>query len=72
MRKYIVILVSIIIIMVLTGCEEQSMSYTKISMEEARSLMEEETDYIILDVRTSEEFAEKHIPGAINIPNETI
>ena len=56
----------------LTGCEEQSMSYTQISMEEARSLMEEETDYIILDVRTAEEFAGKHIPGAINIPNETI
>ena len=34
--------------------------------------MEEETDYIILDVRTAEEFAGKHIPGAINIPNETI
>ena len=34
--------------------------------------MEEENDYIILDVRTPEEFAEKHIPDAINIPNETI
>ena len=27
---------------------------------------------IILDVRTAAEFAEKHIPGAINIPNEII
>ena len=72
MKKYIMILVSIIITMGLTGCEEQSMSYTQISMEEARSLMEEETDYIILDVRTEEEFAEKHIPNAVNIPNETI
>ena len=35
-------------------------------------MMEEENDYIILDVRTPEEFAEKHIPDAINIPNETI
>jgi len=34
--------------------------------------MAEENDYIILDVRTPEEFAEKHIPDAINIPNETI
>ena len=59
-------------IMGLAGCEEQSMSYTQISMEEARSLMEEETDYIILDVRTVEEFAQKHIPDAINIPNEMI
>jgi phage shock protein E len=35
-------------------------------------MMEEENNYIILDVRTPEEFAEKHIPDAINIPNETI
>ena len=27
---------------------------------------------ILVDVRTPEEFAERHIPGAINIPNETI
>ena len=66
------ILVSIIMIMGLTGCEEQSMSYTQISMEEAVAMMEKETDYIILDVRTAEEFTQKHIPDAINIPNETI
>ena len=35
-------------------------------------MMDEESGYIILDVRTPEEFADKHIPGAINIPNETI
>ena len=47
-------------------------SYTQISMDEAVAMMEAETDYIILDVRTPEEFAEKHIPNAINVPNETI
>ena len=46
--------------------------YTQISMDEAVAMMEEESDYIILDVRTPEEFAEKHIPNAINVPNETI
>ena len=35
-------------------------------------MMERETDYVILDVRTPEEFAAGHIPNAINIPNETI
>ena len=48
------------------------MSYNQINMEEAIKIMEEEIDYIILDVRTPEEFAEKHIPNAMNIPNETI
>ena len=41
-------------------------------MDEAIALMEKESDYVILDVRTAEEFADKHIPGAINIPNEII
>ena len=35
-------------------------------------MMEEETDYIVLDVRTPEEYAQSHIPNAINIPNEII
>ena len=48
------------------------MSYTQISMEEAVAMIATEENYIILDVRTTEEFAEKHIPNAINIPNETI
>ena len=36
------------------------------------AMMEAESGYIILDVRTPEEFAAGHIPGAINVPNETI
>ena len=35
-------------------------------------MMEEEADYIILDVRTADEYQERHIPGAMNIPNEAI
>ena len=60
---------------VLTGCAasaEQENSYHQISMDEAVSMMEKESDYIILDVRTPEEYSEKHIPNAMNIPNETI
>ena len=59
----------------LFGCttpNAQKTSYEQISMKEAIVMMEEEKDYIILDVRTKEEFAEKHIPDAINIPNESI
>lgn len=46
--------------------------YRTVSMETAVQMMEEESGYIILDVRTQAEFEEKHIPGAICIPNETI
>ena len=34
--------------------------------------MEEEEDYLILYVRTPEEYEEAHIPEAVNVPNETI
>lgn len=44
----------------------------KIFMEEAMDLMKTEENYIILDVRTQEEYDEKRIPGAILVPNETI
>ena len=41
-------------------------------MDEAAKMMAEETNYIILDVRRADEYAEGHIPGAINVANEVI
>ena len=55
-----------------TTTVKEEITYRQIDMQEAIALMESETGYVILDVRTPEEFAEKHIPNAINIPNETI
>lgn len=46
--------------------------FQSITMEEAKKIFETEGDYIILDVRRADEFAEGHIPGAINIANEDI
>ena len=48
------------------------MDYVQISQEEAKELMDSEENYIILDVRTQEEYESGHIAGAICIPNETI
>ena len=61
-------------LLLVTGCESNDTqnTYTQISMDEAISMMETEKNYIILDVRTLEEFKETHIPGAICVPNETI
>ena len=60
--------------LLLAGCTApaEEITYRQINMDEAITMMEEESGYIILDVRTPEEFADKHIPGAINIPNEAI
>ncbi|MCR5788559.1 MAG: rhodanese-like domain-containing protein [Lachnospiraceae bacterium] len=41
-------------------------------MEEAKERFTAPEDRIILDVRRPDEFAEGHIPGAINIANEDI
>ena len=61
-------------VLLLAGCAApaEETTYRQISMDEAISIMEEESGYIILDVRTPEEYVEKHIPGAINVANETI
>lgn len=43
-----------------------------ISPEEARKLLDENADAILLDVRTEAEYTEKRIPGAILIPDTEI
>ena len=60
--------------LLMVGCAApaEEITYRQVNMDEAITMMEEESGYIILNVRTPEEFAERHIPGAINIPNETI
>lgn len=52
--------------------EETKVTYEQITQDEARILMAEAEDRIILDVRTEAEYAGGHIPGAICIPNESI
>ena len=47
-------------------------TYRQVTSERAMEMMQTEKDYIILDVRTAEEYSEGHIPNAINVPNESI
>ena len=78
MKKILILCMTFIFI--LTGCgntdsvqnTEQKSGYKQVSMEEGLELMEADSDYILLDVRRYDEFEEGHIPGAINIPNESI
>ncbi len=46
--------------------------FSQITMDEAKEIFETPGDYIILDVRRADEYAGGHIPGAINVANETI
>ena len=68
------IILFMLAVMLFTGCsaEVSELSYKQITTEAAARMMADETNYIILDVRTPEEYAEGHIANAVNIPNETI
>ncbi len=75
MKKPLVI--SLFAVFLLAGCaaapaEDTENGVTHISMEEAQAMMEQDENCIILDVRSYAEYAERHIPGAICIPNDTI
>lgn len=76
----ILMVLCMIFVCIFSGCgnaesvqnEEKNSGYRQVSMEEGLNLMKEDSNYILLDVRRIDEFEEGHIPGAINIPNETI
>ena len=74
MKKLIFLLLAVIM---LTACgqdkeKDQGAVYVNITAEEAKKIMDTEEGYIILDVRTWEEYNEGHIPGAIQISHEEI
>ena len=75
MRKIKRLLPFVLSLMFLSSCGDpgsSSLGYRQISMDEAIKMMKDEKNYIILDVRRPDEYAEGHIPGAINVPNEEI
>ena len=77
-KKYTIMVPLILILQIaalmflLSGCGSTGTSYEQISQKEAKQMMQEKSDYLIVDVRRPDEFAEGHIPGAINVPNESI
>ena len=75
MKKVKRLLPFVLSLMLLSSCGTPGGSannYREISMDEAVKMMKDEKNYIILDVRRPDEYAEGHIPGAINVPNEEI
>ena len=73
-RIIIAVSVALMLIPLLVGCNGGNIksAYDQITPAEAKSLMGSEDGYVILDVRTPEEFAAGHIAGAILIPDYEI
>jgi len=74
MKRIILILLAV---MLLTACGQDKVNgqgavYVNITAEEAKQIMDSEEGYIILDVRTQEEYDQGHIPGATQISHEEI
>ena len=74
MKKLVFLLLAV---MLLTACgqakeNDQGAIYVNITAEKAKQIMDTEEGYIILDVRTQEEYDQGHIPGAIVISHEEI
>ena len=71
MKKLIPFIISAL---ALTACGASASedSYEQLTMYKALSQMSKEENYVLLDVRTMEEYTDGHIPGAINIANESI
>ena len=51
---------------------DNNATYEQITAEQAKTIMDTEKDYVIIDARTDEEFAEGHIENAILIPEYEI
>ena len=71
MKKWLLLMLSAIL---LTGCVPETQNgkeavYLNITVQEAKALMDTQENYVILDVRTQAEYDEKHIPGAVLIPD---
>ena len=68
----------LLVFILLTGCngkqadEVAEMTYTQISQETAKEMMEKDDGHVVVDVRRQDEYDSGHIPGAILIPNESI
>jgi rhodanese-related sulfurtransferase len=86
-KRIISLILSAALAMLISGCEGQSQkpqeqpsptnpvaapAYEKLTPEQAKEVMDSDEPYILLDVRTEEEFIEQRIPGAKLIPDTEI
>ena len=63
--------------LLLAGCGKEAkpvkeVSFVKITPQEAKTMMEEQPEAVVLDVREESEYLQGHVPGAVLLPVGTI
>jgi rhodanese-related sulfurtransferase len=77
-KAAVIFLIAMMMVATLSGCavneqaSDSANEYYKINSDDAKIMMEQESNLVVLDVRTPEEFAEGYIQGSINIPDTDI
>ena len=72
-KRFLIMLLTLALPFGCVGCSMgNSISYDQISGAEAKSLMDSESGYVIIDARTKSEYDQGHIRGAILIPEYEI
>ena len=80
-KRVICVIITLTLILFISACGGNGengdggngdLGYEMITQEKAKELMDTQQGYIILDVRTEEEFSESRISGAILIPYDEI
>ena len=75
LKGFIIMLLISLSLFGMTACgveNEKAPTYEQITAEQAKTIMGTEKEYIIIDARTEEEFAEGHIENGILIPEYEI
>lgn len=69
--KYIILILSCFLLL---GCtnDTEKFSYQQVSSQEAKEIISQNTNYLIIDVRTREEYDQDHLNNALNIPYDEI
>lgn len=70
MKKYLSVFILLLVIFEMSAESIMAKGYVSVSMDEGLSLMKNDGNFVLLDVRRDDEYKSGHIPGAVLHTNE--
>ena len=68
MKRFAWLITALFLFLTACGGETMELTYKQISQDEAKNMIDQYGDAVILDVREADEFAAGHIKGAVLLP----